>query len=150
MNRNDGVQYSFRLNLKNPDHLLVHETLMDLDLDIHKSKSMFIIDSLVKTIKGLRPDQLTKSAKSLYDNRLEYVTRGELEDMKLVLEKDVTRDVSKDLLSVLITALSGMKGHITVGSFSKDEEDLQSISEKDRKETEAALSELSDMWSDDD
>ena len=150
MNRNDGVQYSFRLNLKNPDHLLVHETLMDLDLDIHKSKSMFIIDSLVKTIKGLRPDQLTKSAKSLYDNRMEYVTRGELEDMKLVLEKDVTRDVSKDLLSVLITALSGMKGQITVDASSKDEEDLKSISEKDRKETEAALSELSDMWSDDD
>ena len=150
MNRNDGVQYSFRLNLKNPDHLLVHETLMDLDLDIHKSKSMFIIDSLVKTIKGLRPDQLTKSAKSLYDNRMEYVTRGELEDMKLVLEKDVTRDVSKDLLSVLITALSGMKGQITVGASSKDEDNLQSISDKDRKETEAALSELSEMWSDDD
>ena len=149
MNRNDGVQYSFRLNLKNPDHLLVHETLMDLDLDIHKSKSMFIIDSLVKTIKGLRPDQLTKSAKSLYDNRMEYVTRGELENMKLVLEKDVTRDVSKDLLSVLITALSGMKGQITVGPSSR-EDDSQGISEKDRKETEAALSELSDMWSDDD
>lgn len=149
MNRNDGVQYSFRLNLKNPDHLLVHETLMDLDLDIHKSKSMFIIDSLVKTIKGLRPDQLTKSAKSIYDNRMEYVTRGELEDMKLVLEKDITRDVSKDLLSVLITALSGMKGQITVGS-SLREDDSQGISEKGRKETEAALSELSDMWSDDD
>jgi hypothetical protein len=149
MNRNDGVQYSFRLNLKNPDHLLVHETLMDLDLDIHKSKSMFIIDSLVKTIKGLRPDQLTKSAKSLYDYRMEYVTRGELEDMKLVLEKDVTRDVSKDLLSVLITALSGMKGQITVAPSSR-EDVPQGISEKDRKETEAALSELSDMWSDDD
>ena len=149
MNRNDGVQYSFRLNLKNPDHLLVHETLMDLDLDIHKSKSMFIIDSIVKNIKGLRPDQLTKSAKSLYDYRMEYVTRGELDDMKLVLEKDVTRDVSKDLLSVLITALSGMKGHITVESSSEDDREQQSISEKDRMETEAALSELSDMWSDD-
>lgn len=149
MNRNDGVQYSFRLNLKNPDHLLVHETLMDLDLDIHKSKSMFIIDSIVKNIKGLRPDQLTKSAKSLYDYRMEYVTRGELDDMKIVLEKDVTRDVSKDLLSVLITALSGMKGHITVESSSEDDGEQQSISEKDRMETEAALSELSDMWSDD-
>lgn len=150
MNRNDGVQYSFRLNLKNPDHLLVHETLMDLDLDIHKSKSMFIIDSIVKNIKGLRPDQLTKSAKSLYDYRMEYVTRGELDDMKLVLEKDVTRDVSKDLLSVLITALSGMKGQITVESSSEDEKEQQHISEKDRMETEATLSELSDMWSDDD
>lgn len=150
MNRNDGVQYSFRLNLKNPDHLLVHETLMDLDLDIHKSKSMFIIDSIVKNIKGLRPDQLTKSAKSLYDYRMEYVTRGELDDMKLVLEKDVTRDVSKDLLSVLITALSGMKGQISVEPSSEDDGEQQSISEKDRMETEAALSELSDMWSDDD
>ena len=124
---------------------------------IHKNHDevMFLYDMLNNKhtqVKNTAAElnQLTKSAKSIYDYRMEYVTRGELEDMKLVLEKDVTRDVSKDLLSVLITALSGMKGHITVGSFSKDEEDLQSISEKDRKETETALSELSDMWSDDD
>ena len=80
MNRNDSVQYGFRLNLKNPDHLLVHKTLMDLDLEIHKSRSMFIIDALVNTIKGIRPENLTRTARKAYDSRLEYVTRGEIED----------------------------------------------------------------------
>lgn len=145
MNRNDSVQYGFRLNLKNPDHLLVHETLMDLDLDIHKSKSMFIIDCLVNAIKGIRPEQLTKTARATYDSRLEYVTRGEIEDMKLVLEKDVTREVSKDVISVLISALSGGKGMIQ--AVSEDAVGSE-VSEKDRKDTEAALKELSGMWSD--
>lgn len=145
MNRNDSVQYGFRLNLKNPDHLLVHETLMDLDLDIHKSKSMFIIDCLVNAIKGIRPEQLTKTARATYDSRLEYVTRGEIEDMKLVLEKDVTREVSKDVISVLISALSGGKGMIQ--AVSEDAAGSE-VSEKDRKDTEAALKELSGMWSD--
>jgi len=145
MNRNDSVQYGFRLNLKNPDHLLVHETLMDLDLDIHKSKSMFIIDCLVNAIKGIRPEQLTKTARVAYDSRLEYVTRGEIEDMKLVLEKDETREVSKDVISVLISALSGGKGMIQ--AVSKDAAGSE-VSEKDRKDTEAALKELSGMWSD--
>ena len=151
MSKDDSVQYCFRLNLKNPDHLLVHETLMDLNLDIHKSKSLFIIESIIKNIKGTRsPDQLTKSGKTLYDARLEYVTRGEIDEMKLVLEKDITREVSKDIMSVLLSALSS--GNIkfpAAEDTSNGAVGSQGISEKDRKETEAALSELSGMWSDD-
>lgn len=151
MSKDDSVQYCFRLNLKNPDHLLVHETLMDLNLDIHKSKSLFIIESIIKNIKGIRsPDQLTKSGKSLYDSKLEYVTRGEIDEMKLVLEKDITREVSKDIMSVLLSALSSGNIKLTATVDSSDgAAGSQEISEKDRKETEAALSELSGMWSDD-
>ena len=146
MNRNDSVQYGFRLNLKNPDHLLVHKTLMDLDLEIHKSRSMFIIDALVNTIKGIRPENLTRTARKAYDSRLEYVTRGEIEDMKLVLEKDVTREVSKDVISVLIAALAkGSNGSVSVAADNADE---KTVSDQDRKETQAALTELSGMWSD--
>ena len=146
MNRNDSVQYGFRLNLKNPDHLLVHKTLMDLDLEIHKSRSMFIIDALVNTIKGIRPENLTRTARKAYDSRLEYVTRGEIEDMKLVLEKDVTREVSKDVISVLIAALA--KGNTGSVSGATDNADEKTVSDQDRKETQAALTELSGMWSD--
>ena len=146
MNRNDSVQYGFRLNLKNPDHLLVHKTLMDLDLEIHKSRSMFIIDALVNTIKGIRPENLTRTARKAYDSRLEYVTRGEIEDMKLVLEKDVTREVSKDVISVLIAALA--KGNTGSVSAATDNADEKTVSDQDRKETQAALTELSGMWSD--
>ena len=146
MNRNDSVQYGFRLNLKNPDHLLVHETLMDLDLEIHKSRSMFIIDALVNTIKGIRPENLTRTARKAYDSRLEYVTRGEIEDMKLVLEKDVTREVSKDVISVLIAALAkGSNGSVSAATDNADE---KTVSDQDRKEIQAALTELSGMWSD--
>ena len=150
MDRNNTIQYCFRLNLKNPDHLLIHETLMDLNLDIHKSKSLFIVESLLNTIKGCRrPDQLTKSGKSVYDSRQEYVTRGEIDEMKLVLEKDITREVSRDLMSVLLSALSSGNIKLPKAAEDKSNGSDQVISDKDRKETEAALSELSGMWSDD-
>lgn len=150
MNRNDSVQYCFRLNLKNPDHLLVHETLMDLNLEIHKSKSVFIIDALINTIKGIkRPDQLTKTGKSLYDSRNEYVTRGEVEDMKLALEKDITREVSKDMISVLLSALSGGNIKLPATDGAEKNISMQNKSSNNREDSETALSDINDMWSDD-
>lgn len=46
-------QYSFHLNLNNPDHLKIYRTLEDLNTDIHKSVSNFVImTSIRKTIRG--------------------------------------------------------------------------------------------------
>ena len=44
----DSKQFSFRVNFNNPDHLKVYRTLMDLNLDIHKSVSSFVIKALVQ------------------------------------------------------------------------------------------------------
>lgn len=52
MGRVDSAQHTFRVNLNNPKHLLVHQTLMELNLDIHKSRANFIIECLYSVIKG--------------------------------------------------------------------------------------------------
>lgn len=101
MDRNDTVQYCFRLNLRNPDHLLVHRTLMNLDLELYKSKSTFIIDSLVKYIKGITPEVLIGDFRDK-----DFVTRTELEELKENMKKSVTEDVTKNMYSILVTALT--------------------------------------------
>lgn len=40
-------QYSFHLNLNNPDHLKIYRTLEDLNTDIHKSVSNFVIKAVI-------------------------------------------------------------------------------------------------------
>lgn len=50
MARVDTIQHTFRVNLNNPKHLLVHQTLVNLNLDIHKSRANFIIECLYKII----------------------------------------------------------------------------------------------------
>ena len=45
-------QYSFHLNLNNPDHLKIYRTLEDLNTDIHKSVSNFVIKAIIQYING--------------------------------------------------------------------------------------------------
>ena len=101
MDRNDTVQYCFRLNLRNPDHLLVHRTLMNLDLELYKSKSTFVIDALVKYIKGVTPEMLVGDFRDK-----DYVTRTELEKMKEEMTKNITESVTRNMYSILVTALT--------------------------------------------
>lgn len=81
MSKEDGNQHSFRLNLNNPNHLLIHKTLNDLNKDIHKSKSNFIINALLKYINGYSEEELTNSAAEQRAKKEGYVTRKEIEDI---------------------------------------------------------------------
>ena len=62
-------QYSFHLNLNNPDHLKIYRTLEDLNTDIHKSVSNFVIKAIIQYINGASKPSLTKSAKSRSNER---------------------------------------------------------------------------------
>lgn len=77
----DSKQFSFRVNFNNPDHLKVYRTLMDLNLDIHKSVSSFVIKALVQYINGVSEDKLTNTGKDRKENLEGYVTRKEIGEM---------------------------------------------------------------------
>lgn len=47
-------QYSFHLNLNNPDHLKIYRTLEDLNTDIHKSVSNFVIIIVYLMLKDVK------------------------------------------------------------------------------------------------
>lgn len=57
-------QYSFHLNLNNPDHLKIYRTLEDLNTDIHKSVSNFVIKAVIQYINDASRASLTKSGMS--------------------------------------------------------------------------------------
>jgi len=149
MNRNDTVQYGFRLNLKNPNHLLVHNALMNLDPEVYKSKSMFITDCLIGCLGGTGRDPVGSGRKEERVPAEEYVTRREMEELKENLERDLSRKVLMELMTVLIGALSGQGAR----SFRMPDNAMYQDGESEalgenQKEAEKTLRDLSDMWSD--
>lgn len=72
-------QYSFHLNLNNPDHLKIYRTLEDLNTDIHKSVSNFVIKAVIQYINDASRSSLTKSGrtKESYQRISKKMKRGE-------------------------------------------------------------------------
>ena len=88
-------QYSFHLNLDNPDHLKVYRTLEDLNTDIHKSISNFVVKAVVQYINGASRASLTVKGKNEKENLEGYVTRHELETFRLQIKADVMKEVAQ-------------------------------------------------------
>lgn len=147
MNRNDSVQYSFRLNLRNPDHLLVHETLLDLDVEIHRSKSAFIAETLVERIKDVGKENLTAAGREAARAMDGSVTRRELEEELKKLEGRVTQSVSTQLVGMLLSAIATTRG--MPDRVAEEAREDAFAAEADRKGADEALRELSGVWSED-
>ena len=90
MARTDYVQYNFRLNLNKPEHLKIYRVLTDLNLDIHKSRTNFIIDALSRYINGVPDENLTNEGE-----RSEYITRQDLEQMEFRITEKVMQEVAR-------------------------------------------------------
>ena len=90
--RENTVSVAFRLNLNIPEHQLIYRTLSNLDHDMYKSKSSFIIDALEKYIKGITPEMLM----GISENK-NYITRDEIEAIKEELREELTKSISQDV-----------------------------------------------------
>ena len=149
----DSVQYSFRLNLKNPDHLLIYQTLNDLNLDIHKSISSFTVESLRKRIKGELPENLTYMGKkeaevqkeSVEDDKIQ-VLRNEMNQMKEDLAQEVTNRVLKSIVSLMFSSYRPSGDQIEAPRAETGQCDQNEHKDMDTR-TEQVLSELTDLWS---
>ena len=101
MAKDDYYQYSFRLYLRNPDHLGIYHVLSDLNLDIHKSISAFTIRALRHEIDGSSWARLTnadkKAAEEAERQKAEYVTKSDLKDQMEQIKKEIKDDVTRDL-----------------------------------------------------
>jgi hypothetical protein len=91
----NNKQYSFHLNLNNPDHLKIYRTLEDLNLDIHKSISSFVIKAVVQYINSASRSDITNAGKTEKENLEGYVTRRELEGMKLEIKAEIMKEVAQ-------------------------------------------------------
>lgn len=92
LDRENTVSVAFRLNLSIPEHELIYRTLSNLDHDLYKSKSSFIIDALEKYIKGITPEMLM----GVYEDR-KFITREDINELKAELREELTRTITKDV-----------------------------------------------------
>ena len=92
--RENTVSVAFRLNLNIPEHQLIYRTLSNLDHDMYKSKSSFIIDALEKYIKGITPEMLMGVSEDK-----NYITRDEIEAIKEELTRSISQDVTRSMYS---------------------------------------------------
>ena len=157
MHRNDTVQFCYRLNLKNPDHLMIYQTLKDLNLDIHKSIASFTIECLRRCISGTAPDELTNAGKKAAEEMSVYVTSEDLEKFRQEMIHEVRESIMKDIMGLLFREVSGgnrggdirgMPESVQETNRGELTEGLQKESNSGQdSETEQALSELTDLWS---
>lgn len=140
-NKDDVIQYTFRLNLTNHDHLAIHQILQNLNKGVYKSQNNFITDSILRNIRNYTREELLSDAALEQEHNTEYIKRIELED----LEQRVTGKVMKEVVTLLCSSLAG---RTSLPVTPQRVEKAESISENETSvEDDEVLSSLSNVWS---
>lgn len=140
-NKDDVIQYTFRLNLTKEDHLEVHQTLQSLNKGVHKSQNNFIIASVLRNIRNYTRDELLSDAAREQKNKEGFVSKKDLED----IEQRVADKVMKEVVTLLCSSLVGRTASPTI-LHTADREDRVTENEVCAEDDEV-LSSLSNVWS---
>ena len=85
------VKTTIRLNMHNPDHVLINNVIQNLDPKIFKSKNQFILDACKFYIDNYGSE--TFIAKKKDNERAEYIRSADIEDIKAeVIEAAINED----------------------------------------------------------
>ena len=140
-NKDDVIQYTFRLNLTKEDHLEVHQTLQSLNKGVHKSQNNFIIASVLRNIRNYTRDELLSDAAREEKHNEGFISKKDLED----IEQRVTDKVMKEVVTLLCSSLVGRTASPTI-LHTADREDRVTENEVFAEDDEV-LSSLSNVWS---
>lgn len=96
MEQGNYKHFSLRFSYSNYQHRKVLKILDDLNLDIYKSKTQFIIDALDYYITSLENGDFTNSdAERNRENETKYATKEEMLDLKEEIRKELYEDIIK-------------------------------------------------------
>ena len=96
------ANHSLRLNLDNEQHRRVQRVLADLNLDVHKSINQFLVEAVDCYIRKLEGTELTyEDVPKKQDSN--YITRDELEQMRIEIKDELQKEMIGVLASSLIT-----------------------------------------------
>ena len=96
------ANHSLRLNLDNEQHRRVERVLADLNLDVHKSINQFLVEAVDCYIRKLEGTELTyEDVPKKQDSN--YITRDELEQMRIEIKDELQKEMIGVLASSLIT-----------------------------------------------
>jgi hypothetical protein len=140
-NKDDVIQYTFRLNLTNEDHLEIHQTLQSLNKGVYKSQNNFIMDSILRNIRNYTREELLSDAALEQENNAGYINRKDLEN----LEQRVTEKVMKEVVILLCSSLAGRSSLPLTPQIIEKSETI--AGNKASVEDDETLSSLSNVWS---
>ena len=103
---NYEVKTTIRLNMHNPDHVLINNVIQNLDPKIFKSKNQFILDACKFYIDNYGSE--TFIAKKKDNERAEYIRSADIEDIKTEVIEAAINEARKEVIMLLGGVISGM------------------------------------------
>ena len=100
------VKTTIRLNMHNPDHVLINNVIQNLDPKIFKSKNQFILDACKFYIDNYGSE--TFIAKKKDNERAEYIRSEDIDDIKEEVIEAATNEARKEVIRLLGGVISGM------------------------------------------
>lgn len=100
------VKTTIRLNMHNPDHVLINNVIQNLDPKIFKSKNQFILDACKFYIDNYGKD--TFIAKKKEKERAEFIQSKDIEEIKTEMIEAAINEARKEVIKLLGGVISGM------------------------------------------
>lgn len=100
------VKTTIRLNMHNPDHVLISNVIQNLDPKIFKSKNQFILDACKFYIDNYGSE--TFIAKKKDNERAEYIRSEDIDDIKAEVIEAAINEARKEVIKLLGGVISGM------------------------------------------
>lgn len=95
MAKEEIAQHNIRLNLENPIERKLHQKLIDVDLNVYKSKNRYIVQKLIRGVFG-EIDELSKYEEKFFEQR-----KDELQLIEERITQKVISEVLKTVLSMV-------------------------------------------------
>ena len=100
------VKTTIRMNMNNPDHVLVNNVIQNLDPSIFKSKNQFILEACKFYIDNYGKD--TFIAKKKEKERAEFIRSEDIEEIKTEMIGAAISEARKEVIKLLGGVISGM------------------------------------------
>ena len=138
-NKDDEMKYCLRLNLNNPEHLLIHKTLRNLNPEYYKSINQFIITGLLDFIENTNKREMLVEEEIKKQMGDELVTKSELREHENNMKAYLTSELMTAVISAVMSNLNIQTANVTQDK--KEPEEKNENAEQDE-----TLSELANLW----
>jgi hypothetical protein len=100
MARESVIKHTLRLNMDNKQQAAIHEVIMGLDPNIHKSHNNFIVNALDFYIENVGKDFPNASG-------IRYITKEEMEGIKKEITAHAASEAKSEVIRLLMGAVFG-------------------------------------------
>ena len=124
MAKDDVMQHIFRLNLENPVELRLHQQLLNVNLDVYKSKNKYIIKKLSSGIFGERDELEQMQSGTNQMRKQRSLSETELQMLEQRITQSVLNEVLKMLLNMVVQPTRKYTLPVVEATTDKSEDDI--------------------------